>query len=97
MKMNDQLAHLNQLRAQAQLGGGQGRIDKQHEKGCLTARERIDLLLDKGSFEEFDTFKTHRCTDFGMETKVFPGDGVVTGHGTVGGRFSLQDLFRKDL
>jgi acetyl-CoA carboxylase carboxyltransferase component len=86
MKMNDQLAHLNQLRAQAQLGGGQGRIDKQHEKGCLTARERIDLLLDKGSFEEFDTFKTHRCTDFGMETKVFPGDGVVTGHGTVGGR-----------
>jgi len=86
MKMNDQLDRLNKLRAEAQLGGGQGRIDKQHEKGCMTARERIDLLLDKGSFEEFDIFKTHRCTDFGMEKKVFHGDGVVTGHGTINGR-----------
>lgn len=86
MKTKDQLDHLQKLRAEARLGGGQKRIDKQHEKGSLTARERIDLLLDKGSFEEFDMFKTHRCTDFGMENKTFPGDGVVTGHGTVNGR-----------
>ena len=86
MKTNDQLDHLRKLRAEARLGGGQKRIDKQHEKGVMTARERIDLLLDKGSFEEFDMFKTHRCRDFGMETQVFPGDGVVTGHGTVNGR-----------
>ncbi len=86
MKTNDQLDHLKKLRAEARLGGGQKRIDKQHEKGVMTARERIDLLLDKGSFEEFDMFKTHRCRDFGMETQVFPGDGVVTGHGTVNGR-----------
>ncbi len=86
MKMKDQLDRLNQKRAEAHLGGGQDRIDRQHAKGCMTARERIDLLLDKGSFEEFDTFKTHRCTDFGMEKKVFLGDGVVTGHGTIDGR-----------
>ena len=86
MKTNDQLDHLRKLRAEARLGGGQQRIDKQHEKGSMTARERIDLLLDKGSFEEFDMFKTHRCRDFGMEKQVFPGDGVVTGHGTVDGR-----------
>ncbi|KJR96543.1 MAG: methylmalonyl-CoA carboxyltransferase [Desulfobulbaceae bacterium BRH_c16a] len=86
MKTNDQLDHLLKLRAEARLGGGQQRIDKQHAKGSMTARERIDLLLDKGSFEEFDMFKTHRCRDFGMETQVFPGDGVVTGHGTVDGR-----------
>ncbi len=86
MKTNEQLDHLETLRAEARLGGGQARIDKQHAKGVMTARERIDLLLDKGSFEEFDMFKTHRCTDFGMENKVFPGDGVVTGHGTVNGR-----------
>lgn len=86
MKMKDQLDHLNQKRAEAHLGGGQDRIDRQHAKGLMTARERIDLLLDKGSFEEFDTFKTHRCNDFGMEKKVFLGDGVVTGHGTINGR-----------
>ncbi|MFT5726322.1 MAG: acetyl-CoA carboxylase carboxyltransferase component [Desulforhopalus sp.] len=86
MNTNDQLEHLKELRAKACLGGGQARIDKQHAKGSLTARERIDLLLDKGSFEEFDMFKTHRCTDFGMEKQVYPGDGVVTGHGTVEGR-----------
>ena len=67
MSTNDQLDHLKKLRAEARLGGGQARIDKQHEKGAMTARERIDLLLDKGSFEEFDMFKTHRCKDFGME------------------------------
>ena len=86
MDTNKQLDHLLQRRAQALLGGGQDRIDKQHAQGRLTARERIDLLLDAGSFEEFDMFKTHRCHDFGMEKSVFPGDGVVTGHGTIGGR-----------
>ena len=86
MKTNDQLEHLKELRAKARLGGGQARIDKQHAKGSLTARERVDLLLDKGSFEEFDMFKTHRCMDFGMDKQVYPGDGVVTGHGTVNGR-----------
>ena len=86
MKTNEQLEHLKKLRAEASLGGGQARIDKQHAKGSLTARERIALLLDKDSFEEFDMFKTHRCRDFGMDKQVFPGDGVVTGHGTVDGR-----------
>ncbi len=86
MNTNDQLDHLRNLRAEARLGGGQKRIDKQHAKGAMTARERIDLLLDKGSFEEFDMFKAHRCKEFGMEKQVFPGDGVVTGHGTIDGR-----------
>lgn len=86
MNTNDQLDRLKKLRAEARLGGGQSRIDKQHAKGAMTARERIDLLLDKGSFEEFDMFKTHRCKDFGMEKQTFLGDGVVTGHGTVDGR-----------
>jgi len=84
--MSDQLDQLLKLRAEARLGGGQERIDKLHAKGRMTARERIDLLLDPGSFEEFDMFKTHRCTSFGMEKKTFPGDGVVTGYGTVDGR-----------
>ncbi|MEE4136579.1 MAG: acyl-CoA carboxylase subunit beta [Desulforhopalus sp.] len=86
MKTKDQLEHLQKLRAEACLGGGQQRIDKQHAKGCMTARERIQLLLDPGSFEEFDMFKTHRCRDFGMDRQVYPGDGVVTGHGQVDGR-----------
>ncbi|RKZ11281.1 methylmalonyl-CoA carboxyltransferase [bacterium] len=84
--MSDRLDHLQELREKAKLGGGQQRIDRQHAKGSLTARERIDLLLDKGSFEEFDMLKTHRCVDFGMEKQVFPGDGVVTGYGTVDGK-----------
>ena len=86
MDTNMQLDHLLQLRAEARLGGGQDRIDKQHSMGRLTARERIDLLLDADSFEEFDMFKIHRCKDFGMENTVIPGDGVVTGHGTIQGR-----------
>jgi len=86
MKTDDRLEQLSKLREEARLGGGQQRIDKHHEKGQITARERIDLLLDKGSFEEFDMFKTHRCRDFGMDKQVFLGDGVVTGHGTVDGR-----------
>ncbi|WP_136795265.1 acyl-CoA carboxylase subunit beta [Desulfosediminicola ganghwensis] len=86
MTTRDHLDKLHALRAEARMGGGQARIDKQHALGRMTARERIDLLLDQGSFEEFDMFKTHRCHDFGMEKKTFPGDGVVTGYGTVNGR-----------
>ncbi len=74
------------MRELAKLGGGQKRIDAQHQKGKLTARERIELLLDDGSFEEFDMFVTHRCTDFGLEDKHFYSDGVVTGYGTIDGR-----------
>ena len=86
MNTIERLEQLKKLRAEAQLGGGQKRIDKQHALGRLTARERIGMLLDPGSFEEFDMFKTHRCTDFGMEKQKYPGDGVVTGHGTIDGR-----------
>ena len=82
------------LRAEARMGGGQKRIDNLHDKGRMTARERLDLLLDQGSFEEFDMFKTHRCRQFGMEEKEFLGDGVVTGYGTVNGR--LVFIFAQD-
>ena len=84
--MKDILEQLEGRRDVARLGGGQRRIDGQHSKGKLTARERIDLLLDEGSFEEFDMFVAHRCTDFGMEEQRPPGDGVVTGWGTINGR-----------
>ncbi len=84
--MNKILTELNDRRAIARLGGGQRRIDAQHAKGKLTARERIELLLDEGSFEEFDMFKTHRCVEFGMDQQHIPGDGVVTGWGTINGR-----------
>jgi len=84
--MSDALKRLFQLRSAAQLGGGEARIEKLHSQGRMTARERIDSLLDPSSFEEFDMFKTHRCHDFGMEEKIFPGDGVVTGYGTIDGR-----------
>ncbi len=84
--MQDIIEQLEQKRAAARLGGGQKRIDSQHAKGKLTARERIDLLLDEGSFEEWDMFKEHRCTDFGMADTKIPGDGVVVGYGTVSGR-----------
>ncbi len=80
------LQELEARRAAARLGGGERRIDAQHAKGKLTARERIEALLDEDSFEEFDMFVTHRCTDFGMEATRPPGDGVVTGWGTVNGR-----------
>lgn len=82
------------LREKARLGGGQKRIDSQHEKGKFTARERIAMLLDEGSFEEFDMFVTHRCTNFGMEKNHVLGDGVVTGYGTIGGR--LVYVFAQD-
>ena len=84
--MNDILQELEDRRATARLGGGQRRIDSQHGRGKLTARERIELLLDEDSFEEFDMFKAHRCTDFGMEEEKPAGDGVVTGWGTINGR-----------
>ncbi len=85
---------LEKRRAEALLGGGQERIDKQHKDGKLTACERIDLLLDKGTFVELDRFVTHRCTDFGMEKKKFFGDGVVTGYGKIEGR--LVFVFSQD-
>ena len=84
--MNDTLVELGERRAKARLGGGQARIDRQHEKGKLTARERLSVLLDPDSFEEFDMFVTHRAVDFGMDKTHIPGDGVVTGWGTINGR-----------
>jgi propionyl-CoA carboxylase beta chain len=84
--MKDILQELEDRRSAARLGGGQKRIDAQHSKGKLTARERVELLLDEGSFEEFDMFVAHRCTDFGMENQRPAGDGVVTGWGTINGR-----------
>ncbi len=84
--MHDIIQELERRRVLARLGGGQKRIDAQHAKGKLTARERIELLLDEGTFEEWDMFKEHRCTDFGMEATKIPSDGVVTGYGTIHGR-----------
>lgn len=84
--MKDILQELETRRADARMGGGQKRIDAQHARGKLTARERVELLLDEGSFEEYDMFVTHRCTDFGMEQNRPAGDGVVTGWGTINGR-----------
>jgi propionyl-CoA carboxylase beta chain len=92
--MQEILTALEQKRAEARLGGGQRRIDTQHGKGKLTARERLDVLLDPGSFEEYDMFVTHRATDFGMEKTIIPGDGVVTGWGTIEGR--LAYVFSQD-
>src|SRR3977135_3636753 len=84
--MKDILEKLEERRERARAGGGQTRIDAQHKRGKLTARERLELLMDKGSFEEFDMFVEHRSADFGMENSRIPGDGVVTGWGTVNGR-----------
>ena len=86
MKNQEKVADLIKKRVEAKLGGGEKRIASQHKKGKLTPRERIDLLLDEGSFEEFDMFVTHRCTNFGLENEKYMGDGVVTGHGTIDGR-----------
>ena len=93
-KQLEEVKALISLREKARLGGGQKRIDSQHEKGKFTARERIAMLLDPGSFEEFDMFVTHRCTNFGMEKNHILGDGVVTGYGTIGGR--LVYVFAQD-
>jgi len=84
--MHEIVQRLAEMRAAAEAGGGQQRIDKQHAKGKLTARERIELLLDPGTFEEWDMFVEHRCHDFGMAEQSIPGDGVVTGYGMVNGR-----------
>ncbi len=92
--MHDIIRRLEEKREKARLGGGQKRIDSQHSKGKLAARERIELLLDDGSFEEWDMFKEHRCTDFGMQQEHVPGDGVVIGYGTVNGR--LVFVFSQD-
>jgi methylmalonyl-CoA decarboxylase subunit alpha len=95
MSSNQQkIEELLSLREKAKLGGGQKRIDAQHKKGKLTARERIELLLDEGSFEEFDMFVSHRCTDFGLENETYLSDGVVTGYGTIDGR--LVYVFSQD-
>ncbi len=92
--MKDILQELEDRRAVARKGGGDRRIEAQHAKGKLTARERIELLLDEGSFEEFDMFKAHRATEFGMQEQQIPGDGVVTGWGTINGR--LIYVFSQD-
>ena len=92
--MTSVLVELEERRANARLGGGERRIDAQHSKGKLTARERLQVLLDEGSFEEYDMFVQHRCTDFGMEDTKIAGDGVVTGWGTIYGRAVF--VFAKD-
>src|SRR2546423_2986377 len=92
--MKDILDKLDDRRARARDGGGKVRTDAQHKRGKLTARERIALLMDKDSFEEFDMFVEHRAAEFGMEQQKIPGDGVVTGWGTVNGRTCF--VFAKD-
>jgi len=94
MSMQENLKKLREMRQKALEGGGEARVAKQHEKGKLTARERIDFLLDKDSFEEFDMFVTHRSRDFGLDKKKYLGDGVVTGYGTIDGR--LVYVFSQD-
>src|SRR5438552_1568923 len=90
----DKIEHLRDLREQARLGGGERRIDAQHAKRKLTARERLDLLLDSGTFVEIDQFVTHRATGFGLENERYYGDGVVTGYGQIDGR--LVYVFSQD-
>ena len=92
--MKELINNLEELNRKAEKGGGDARIEKQHSVGKLTARERIDLLLEKGSFIELDKLATHRCTDFGMEKQKFAGDGVVTGYGMIGKR--LVYVFAQD-
>src|SRR5213595_869164 len=92
--MHDIIQQLEEKRARARLGGGEKRIAAQHAKGKLTARERIELLLDEGTFEEWDMFVEHRCADFGMTGNKIPGDGVVTGYGMINGR--LVFVFSQD-
>jgi propionyl-CoA carboxylase beta chain len=94
MSIESNLKRLEELNARAVLGGGESRIERQHAAGKLTARERVELLLDPGSFVETDRFVVHRCTDFGMDEQKIPGDGVVTGYGKVNGR--LVFLFAQD-
>jgi propionyl-CoA carboxylase beta chain len=86
MGLKENLERVRELSRQAELGGGEERLKRQRDAGRMTARERIEFLLDPGTFVELDKFKTHRCTDFGMDQKKIPGDGVVTGYGTIDGR-----------
>jgi len=94
LELEEKLRKLKEMRRTALLGGGEKRIEAQHKKGKLTARERIDILLDENSFEEFDTFVTHRTKEFGLEKEKYFGDGVVTGYGTIDGR--LVFVFSQD-
>jgi propionyl-CoA carboxylase beta chain len=94
MAMLKVLEELEKRREAARMGGGQARIDAQHTKGRLTARERLDILLDEGSFEELDMYVEHNCVEFGMDAQKVPGDGVVTGSGTINGR--LVYVFSQD-
>ena len=95
MSTNDErLDRLERMREEARLGGGAARIERQHDAGKLTARERLELLLDPGSFVELDAFVTHRATEFGLAEQRVLGDGVVTGHGTIDGR--LVFVFSQD-
>ena len=84
--MTTAIKHLDKMRSKALLGGGKKRIQKQHEKGKLSARERLTILLDRGSFSELDMFVQHRSNDFGMDKNHIPTDGVITGFGTIDGR-----------
>ena len=92
--MSSTIEELARRREAARVGGGEKRIAAQHAKGKLTARERLDVLLDEASFEELDMFVEHNCVDFGMADQVYPGDGVVTGSGTINGR--LVFVFSQD-
>ena len=92
--MREILKKLDSKRNQAILGGGKNRQDSQHKKGKLTSRERIEILLDEGTFEEWDMFVEHRCSEFEMEKQKIPGDGVVTGYGTINGRLTF--VFSQD-
>ena len=94
MSMQDKLKRLEELRREAELGGGEDRIRAQHRRGKLSARERLDLLLDEGSFVELGRFVTHRSVEFGLDEKKVLGDGVVTGYGTIHGR--LVYVFSQD-
>lgn len=94
MKQEEKYQLLQQKSEQALLGGGLKRIEAQHGKGKLTARERVELLMDEGTFEEIGMFVTHRCTDFGLENELYLGDGVVTGYGNINGR--LVYVFSQD-
>jgi propionyl-CoA carboxylase beta chain len=92
--VNNKIKLLKQKREEAQLGGGKARIESQHKKGKLTARERLHFLMDEGSFQEIGMLVAHRSTDFGMEKEKYPGDGVITGYGTINGR--LVYVFSQD-
>jgi acetyl-CoA carboxylase carboxyltransferase component len=85
-KGSEHLATLREMRSRAILGGGQKRIEQQHARGKLTARERLALLLDEASFQEFGTLATHHVSEFGLDQQRFPGDGIVTGFGKINGR-----------